>query len=84
MSMPSLQGHKFINRERPRSQKPDNGLAYFASSGQAPQPVQRELLPDLVQHIQDWIVARFSEAPKHLCDFPRERPRAPDPRVRAP
>ena len=48
MSMPSLQGHKFINRERPRSQKPDNGLAYFASSGQAPQPVQRELLPMLL------------------------------------
>ena len=46
--MPSLQGHKFINRERPRSQKPDNGLAYFASSGQAPQPVQRELLPMLL------------------------------------
>ena len=46
--MPSQQGHKFINRERPRSQTPDNGLAYFASSEQAPQPVQRELLPMLL------------------------------------
>jgi len=46
--MPSQQGHKFINRERPRCQNPDNGLAYFASSGQAAQPVQRDLLPMLL------------------------------------
>ena len=41
--MPSLQGQKFINRERPRSHPaPSFSLGSFAASWQGPQPMQRE------------------------------------------
>lgn len=47
--MPSLQGQKFINRERPRSHPaPSFSLGSFAASWQGPQPMQRDLLPMLL------------------------------------
>ena len=92
--MPSLQGHKFINRERPRSQKPDNGLAYFASSEQAPQPVQRELLPMLLSRgfeesrpllldTRQWhelnpLLKRAESRPRSTTDPHRTPPRRPE------
>lgn len=47
--MPTLQGLKFINRERPRSHPtPEFGLDRFLSSWNGPQPKQRDLLPMLL------------------------------------
>ena len=86
MSMPSLHGQKFINRERPRSQStPSFSLGSFASSWQGPQPMHRDLLPMLLSRgfeaatEQRTVDMRQWHDLNPLLQRAESRPRATDP-----